>query len=126
MGLPLGGQECGLVRAASSYTQAYHVMRTMAGGLLGVSGLRSSADKRARPRRCSVCGHPHVAWAWTTTTSEVHPGKEWCRGCIPDAVWADGVPGGALTDNERGDIGSALASDGILTPPTFDPNEEGG
>ena len=91
--LPLDGREWRLVKAATNYTPAYHVMRLMAGGLAGGASQRSTAGREARPRTCLRCGSLDVAWAWTTA-SKARAGKAWCRGCIPDVAWTEGVPGG--------------------------------
>ena len=110
-----------MVRSASNSTQAFHVMRLLADGLTNQARRRYAADRRNRPRRCLTCGSSDVAWVWATA-SDATPGMEWCRSCIPDVGWTDGIPGGALTNEKRMDIGGRVGQGGDMSLASCDPH----
>merc|ERR1711940_37309 len=75
--LPTGGQEWGLVPAAGRFTGAFHVLRLLCGGLRGVAGARTRAERDAHPWACTACGGPGACWAWRTPSPE-QPGLACC------------------------------------------------
>ena len=92
--MPWDGSECAFVRAATSFTQAYHVFFwLLANGLREASGKRSAQMRRDTPRTCCGCGSREVAWAWLSP-GEGNVGRAWCRGCIPPHCWEHGLEGG--------------------------------
>ena len=99
--LPTTGTEWSLVRSASSFTQTYHVFRLLSGGLRGPGGRRPRAVRATRPKKCMGCDGRDIAWSWITP-GETHGGASWCRRCIPEGVWQQGMRGGALLPSERG------------------------
>ena len=67
---------------------------------------------------------PNVTWAWITARDD-RPGREWCRACIADETWANGVKGGALADDERS-CGYGAGPPGGPSPLWLDAIEESG
>ena len=82
------GAEWDLLRVVTRYNTAYHVLRTLAGGIHSPAKNRPAATRTAFPHSCIGCGQARIALSWRTP----HPDKEgleWCHGCSP---FPDGAP----------------------------------
>jgi len=107
--LPSDGREWEIVRGRS-FTQAFHVIRILAGGLRGQARSRPDNQRRQLRSTCTVCGTPDVAWTWVTPGPESQ-GLAWCATCLGaeqmragGAMWAVG-----LTGEEGGTFGTTAA-----------------
>ena len=110
--LPTDGREWEVVRGRS-FTQAFHVIRILAGGLRGGARSRPGNQRRQLRAACRVCGSPDVAWTWTTP-GPGGAGLAWCAACLGEeqmrgggAMWAVTLTGagddayGAIASGER-------------------------
>ena len=68
-----------------TFSAAFHVLRLLAHGLLGLPGARTRRERLQLPRSCQQCHGPEIAWVSYTPT-DGHPGAALCWGCAVQPV----------------------------------------
>ncbi len=54
--MPTSEEECRLLHRARGYTEAFHLLRILAGGLSGAAALRTAETRIRYPLACANCG----------------------------------------------------------------------
>ena len=68
-----------------TFSAAFHVLRLLAHGLLGLPGARTRRERQLLPWSCQQCHGPEIAWVSYTPTNG-HPGAALCWGCAVQPV----------------------------------------